>query len=319
MNSKLIVITPVHHLSRCPEILRSCCKEVVFLPDCNLSDLLEHLDANYIFTNPNKRNFDLSASILSQFKELKAIATASTGTNHIDLNFCRANDVNVISLTEARSVINKITGTAEHALCLALCSLRKIKQSFFDVSSSNWDYLPSLGRQFNTLKIGVVGYGRLGTLFAHYCRGLGANIFVYDPYKTVYHPDMCQVYDITELFRECDLISIHVHVTPETKGFINSSLLNLSRKPLHIVNTSRGEIVNEADIIDALHTNPDFYYSSDVISDESSGLNNSDLWRNHKNNNNLTLTPHTGGMTLEGQEAAFSHAAELLYANINKL
>ena len=72
------------------------------------------------------------------------------------------------------------------------------------MSAMGWDYMPFIGRQVNKLTIGVIGYGRLGTLFAHYCNSFGAKVLVYDPYKDVVHVNIEQVRNMEQLFSQCD-------------------------------------------------------------------------------------------------------------------
>jgi D-3-phosphoglycerate dehydrogenase len=110
------------------------------------------------------------------------------------------------------------------------------------------------------------------------------------------------------MFQECDVISLHVHVTDETKYMISSKLLDLAKKDLYIINTSRGEIVNELDIINALNTRKLTGYGTDVIENEFDDLTQSPILRAMNEGYNIIVTPHTGGMTIEGQTKAYTWA-----------
>jgi D-3-phosphoglycerate dehydrogenase len=156
------------------------------------------------------------------------------------------------------------------------------------------------------LNIGIVGYGRLGKLMEHYCSAFGANTFVYDPYVDVPQTSL------EAIFSTCDVVSLHVHVTDETKYMISDKLLGLSQKDLYIVNTSRGEIVNELEISKALESGKLAGYGCDVLEDEFGSLNKSPIISTMNKGYNVVITPHIGGMTVEGQVKAYQWA-------INKL
>ena len=135
---KVLVITPVKHINGVIGKLETIgC--VTYLDDPLPSDLIQIIDQyDAIFTNPNKSKIFLGKDILSKARNLKVISTASTGTNHIDLNYTGENNIKILALTEERSAINLITSTAEHAFALTLSSLRNVVLSSKDVFDGNW-------------------------------------------------------------------------------------------------------------------------------------------------------------------------------------
>ena len=314
MVKKILVITPITHLENVEDILESIPKsKIIYLPECDIDELKKNNDCYAIFTNPNKSNIYLGEMSLSSFRELRIICTASTGTIHIDKFFCKENNIKIISLTEERNVINKIPSTAEHSFALMLASLRNIPQSNNSVLENKWDYMPFCGREIKSLKIGVIGYGRLGSYFSNYCDAFGAKVSVYDPYKSVNHPRINQVSTIKEIAENSDVISLHIHVNKETKNIINKNFLANCKSSVLLVNTSRGEIVNEIDLVNFLIKNKDAKYATDVLSNEINGIYNNPIKKyfvNHQEQ--VIITPHIGGMTKEAQNMAFDHAAYLL-------
>ena len=156
-----------------------------------------------------------------------------------------------------------------------------------------------MGRQIKDLKVGIIGYGRLGEMMEGYCKAFGAKTFIYDPYV-----DVPQI-SLEQMFKECDVISLHVHVTDETKYMISKKLLGLAKKDSYIINTSRGEIVNEIDIIDALSTGKLTGYGTDVVENEFDDLTKSPIIKAMNEGKNIIVTPHIGGMTIEGQTKAY--------------
>jgi D-3-phosphoglycerate dehydrogenase len=111
------------------------------------------------------------------------------------------------------------------------------------------------------------------------------------------------------LFKLSDVISVHAHLTNKTKYLVNKNLLKYSKKNQIIVNTSRGEIVNERDIVQYLKKKKISGYAADVLEHEFTDLNKSPIINNIKNLN-IIVTPHIGGMTIQGQQRAWDFAVD---------
>jgi D-3-phosphoglycerate dehydrogenase len=311
-NFEVLVITPVNHIRGVTEKLNSLGK-VTYIDNPSLDEVV-NLIPKYqaIFTNPNKSNVFIGKEIIDVGTKLKAICTASTGTNHIDKEYAKLNGIKILSLTEERDIINKISSTAEHAFALMLSSLRNIPESFNSVKSDHWDYEPFIGRQLDHLTIGVIGYGRLGGYFAKYAKVFGSNILVCDPYKSIEDNKINQV-SLEELLIKSDVITIHVHVTKETIGMINKNCLLKMKSNVLIINTSRGDIIDEQDLIEFLVNNKKAKYATDVLANEviDKKIDNP-IINFAKKNNQVIITPHIAGMTVEGQMLAYNHAANIL-------
>ena len=218
MQPKILVITPVRHINGVSEILESI-GQVTYMDDPILNDVLEVIGKyDAIYTNPNKSKVFIGPELIDAAKNLKVICTASTGTNHIDKEYVARKGLPILALTEERKVINRISSTAELAFALTMASLRHIIRSHNNALGGEWDYTKYIGRQMNCLTIGVIGYGRLGTMYSRYCKAFDSRVMVYDPYKSVEDGDLEQVDNIEKLLAESDVIAIHVHVTDETLG-----------------------------------------------------------------------------------------------------
>ncbi len=311
MTPRILVITPVNHIQGVCETLESS-GSVVYLEDPSLEDVLSQVaGVHAIFTNPNKSNVFIGPTIMEAGSDLRVICTASTGTNHIDLAYAAGRGITVLSLTDEHEVIGKITSTAEHAFALMMAALRRVPQSFNSVKRGEWDYKRFIGRQLDHVTVGVVGYGRLGKMFANYCKAFGSQVVVYDPYKHVSADGIRQV-DLDTLLRESDVISIHVHVTPETTGMVDRSWFSRMQHSVVLVNTARGEVINEADVVDFLERNPGASMAVDVIADEVQKKETNKLIEYARTHANLIITPHVGGMTVEGQQIAYQCAGRRL-------
>ena len=299
---RIICITQVKHLDGVYEKLFGC-GDVIYEPEINrdtLKVMLEVFEPEYLFTNPNKQPFILDEGVLKD-SNIKVINTCSTGTNHIDMKYCKENNIEVWHLAKDYELINQLPSTAEHAFGLMLSLIRKIPMSFHSVKDGNWDYEPYIGRQLKGLTVGIIGYGRLGKMMETYCHAFGMTVKIHDPYEG---------YDDLDLvLRESDVISLHVHVTDKTVGMINEKTISKMKKKPYLINTSRGEIVYEKKVIEAIEEGKLSGYATDVITDEFGNIHNSKLVEFSMNpTNNVIITPHVGGMTWEGQTKAYKWA-----------
>jgi phosphoglycerate dehydrogenase-like enzyme len=301
----IICITPIKHIDGMYEKLKWC-GNVIYEPEITkfkLKKVLSDLKVEYLLTIANKQNFILDKEVLED-SHLKVINTCSTGLNHIDLDYCKKNKIDVWSLKEDYEVINDIPTTSELAFGLMLSLMRNISKSFHSVRDGNWDYEPFVGHQIKGKTIGVIGYGRLGKIMCRLFDGWGVDTFVYDPYVDVDVEKDFEV-DLTTLLEYSDVVFLHTHVTDETRGMVNDEFLSQMKQGSYLVNTARGELVDEDSIIKSIEQGHLKGYGTDVIRDEFGNRENSKLVEFSINpNNNVVITPHIGGMTVEGQYKA---------------
>lgn len=300
---KIACITPIEHIEGVEENLLNL-GFVDFLHTYNkvkLHKFLVEQKHNLIFCNPNQQRFVIDKELLEN-TNIKYIVTASTGTNHIDLDYCNVNNIKVTSITKDYNLLEKITSTSELAFILMMNLIRHVPEGLKRVENYDWTYIS--GRQLNQMKVGIVGYGRLGKMMYNYCKSFGADVYVYDPYKKL--EGINQLYSLEELFDFSDIVSLHVHLNDKTRYMINKSILSKTNNT-YLVNTSRGDIVNEQDIIDSLDSGNLLGYATDVISDELGDVRNSELIKVfNKKKHNLIITPHQGGSTLDAMNLAYN-------------
>ena len=307
---KIICITPIDHLKGLKNKLKSK-GQLIYKPKIKALELKKILKKDNkistIFCNPNRQGYVLNRYILEN-TSIKLINTASTGLNHINLNDCKKLGIKILSLTKDFNLIKKLPSTSELAFGLMINLQRKIFQSFQSVKNDKWDYTPFMGQELASLTIGIIGLGRLGNFMAKYAKAFGMKVFYYDPFKK---NKKFKKVNLKELIKKSDVISIHAHVNNRTKYLINKKNLKVTKKKPTIINTSRGEIVKEEDIIWALKNKVISGYGTDVIENEFTDIKNSPIIQNIKKYN-IIVTPHIGGMTHQGQSRAYSYA-------INKL
>ena len=293
---KILCLTPIKHLDGIYEYLESFGK-VSYAPELDKKyfESLDMSDYDVIFCNPNKQKYLLNEETLGDFSG--TILTASTGLNHIDMAYCKSKDIKVLSHTEDIQLLNQLPSTAELAFGLMLSIMRNIPSSFEDVKVGGWDYDMFMGHQLHGKRVGVIGYGRLGKMMSFRCMAFGMTVKIHDPYEGYD--------DLNLVLRESDIISLHVHVNNKTRHMVDKKFLDCMKKDSYIINTSRGEIVNEKDIVQSLRDGHLKGYATDVIEDEYGDRYNSPILKGIKEGLNIIVTPHVGGMTWEGQQKAY--------------
>jgi D-3-phosphoglycerate dehydrogenase len=300
----ILCMTPIEHLDGAVDLINKC-GEVTYKPNIKVSELKNVLIENeitHIFTNPNKQNFHLNHSVLTG-TNVEVINTCSTGLNHIDLEYCKIMDIEVWSLKKDYELINDLPSTSELAFGLMMSLLRFIPTSFHSVKDGNWDYEPYVGHQIKGKTIGVIGYGRLGKIMCRLFDGWEVDILVTDPYARITDENGVS---LDELLDKSDIVFLHTHVTVETKDMVDDEFIQKMKDGSFLINTARGELVDEDAIIKSIESGHLKGYGTDVIRDEFGDIENSKLVEFSINpNNNVVITPHIGGMTIEGQTKAY--------------
>lgn len=306
------VMTPVDHIEGIPELIDSL-GDRYDVPEEKIDarNYILEKNLNVLICNPNKQGFIIDKEFLED-TGIVVINSCSTGLNHIDMDYCKQMNIEVQHHKNDIVLLDQLPSTAELAFSLLTNIVRKVSLAKEHILEGGWNYTGYMGHQIRGMNIGIVGYGRLGKMMYNFCDAFGANLKVYDPYLDISNIEhtkrdafMLNHYssDISNLFEWATAISLHIHVTDETKELVNKDLLSLV-KDLYLVNTSRGAVVNETDIVEALENGNLAGYGTDVLVDEYT-MDWSPIVDLMKNNYNVVVTPHVGGMTWEGQHKAY--------------
>jgi len=205
--------------------------------------------------------------------------------------------------------LEKITSTAELAFMFILMGLTRVLPAIEDVQKGNWNRLAnSRERQVSSTTIGIIGFGRLGSMVANYAKSFGARVITWD-----INPDKRERarglgYEVAQnlkfLVQNSDAISIHVNANHNESPVIDGSLLAAADENLVIVNTSRGSVVDEESIANFIGRNPNSLYLTDVLHSEEKGqkLHDSVIWNTAMRLNRVVITPHIGGASRDAME-----------------
>ena len=207
--------------------------------------------------------------------------------------------------------VDLITASSEFTFNLMLSTIRKLPNAFNGVLQGEWRNNENKyrGRELSSLKLGIIGYGRIGRNLAKYSKTFGMKVNAYDPYVNIKDSYVTQTNNLDALLSEADVICTCVHLNEETKHMINADVFKKMKDGVVFINTSRGDVVNEHDLITYLSNGKIARAGVDVISNEFvEKTNNHPLINYAKSNENLIITPHIAGLTYDSEEKAQSAA-----------
>ncbi len=264
-------------------------------------ELLERIPAfDLLFIRLQTR---VTKELLDAGSRLRAVVSPTTGLNHIDLEAAAEHGVEVIHLKGQTEFLRSIPSTAEHTWALLLALVRHLPAAFASVRAGAWDQEPYRGHELHEKRLGIVGCGRLGAMVAHYGRAFGMKIATFDPYATFIPSYVERCETLQELLSRSDILSIHVPLNEETTGMIGRGEIGRLPAGSVIVNTSRGEVIEEDALVDALESGKVSGAAVDVVQHElEPNRGAGPLIAYAGTHENLIVTPHIGGATFEAVE-----------------
>ena len=262
-----------------------------------------------------KLGIKISKTFLDCLPGLKIIATSTTGLNHIDIKAAARRGINIISLRGETKFLRTITPTAEETLGLMIMLTRNLPWGFDAVRRGRWDKEKLYGHELNGKTLGVLGFGRLGSMVAKMARSFGMKIVACDPYvpKSAMARAGAVKVSTDELFRKSDAVTVHVLLTDKTRALVKRRHFKLMKPSAYFINTARGELVDEKALLEALEKKRIAGAALDVLSNEDPEgrhVRRHPLVRYAKRHQNLIIVPHLGGATFESMAKTEEFIAE---------
>ena len=266
-------------------------------------------------------NDDLSAVVLRRLADrgIRAVALRSAGFNHVDLATAAE-----LGIVVARVPAYSPYAVAEHTVGLILALNRNLHRAYNRVRENNFALNGLLGFDLRGRRIGIVGTGAIGTVFAEIMLGFGCEVVAVDPYPT----DACRDAGVryverAELFATADVVSLHCPLTADTFHVIDTPALRTMRDGVMLINTSRGALVDTVAAIDALKVGKIGYLGLDVYEEEaalffqdlSDTVVDDDIFSRLLTFPNVLITVHQGFFT----EDALTNIAATTIANLNEI
>jgi len=264
-----------------------------------LEEIIQGFDA-LIVRNQTK----VAASLFSKAKALQVVGRAGAGYDNIDIPAASQAGV-VVSYSPEENAVS----VAEHVFGLLLALARKIPAADRSVKNGGWERKKYHGFELMGKTLGILGLGKIGFRVALRGKAFGMRLVAHDAYLAPTSSHVTEsgatLVSLDQLLTESDFLSVHLPLTPETRGILNAEVFRKMKPGAFIINTSRGEVLNEEDLFQVLQQGQLAGAALDVREKEppttASPLHELD---------NVILTPHTAGLTYEAQEKVVGAVSE---------
>ncbi len=260
-------------------------------------------------------NDTVNAAVIDALADMNipVLALRCAGFNNVDLRHAEKRNLTVVRVPAYSPY-----AVAEHAMALLLTSIRRIHKAYIRTRDYNFSLNNMVGFDLHGKTVGIVGTGKIGRVFADICRGFGMKILAYDKYPADLHGVTYVTLD--ELFRESDIISLHCPLTEETRHLINYDTLNILKKGMVIINTSRGGLINAEALLEGIKSRQIGAACLDVYEEEgdlfyednSNHILEDDVLARLISMPNVIVTSHQAFLTTD----ALSNIAETTVANL---
>ena len=258
---------------------------------------LNHNELKKIISNFDilivRNKTQVNKEILENASSLKFIGRLGVGLDNIDTEYCRNNNIHVQPATGMNA-----DSVAEYVINSSLSLLKNVPLMHQETSLGNWPRTSISSRELNGKIFGLMGFGLIAKKVSTLAKIFNARIIAYDPFidPSIANEFNIKLVEINEIFEQANVISIHLPLTPKTQNLLNyDAFIKMQKQPI-IINSSRGSIINEHDLLKAYDEKLISGFALDVYETEPAPK----IFLNSiKNNTNCILTPHIAGVTEE--------------------
>jgi len=250
-----------------------------------------------------RSRFPIDKTFLDKATRLKFIGRVGAGLENIDCNYAESKGITLIAAPEGNR-----NAVGEHTLGMLLALLNKFKKANNEIKNGKWLREENRGWELDGKTIGIIGYGNMGKSFAKKLRGFDCNVICYDILPDKGDENAKQV-TLVDFFRQADIVSLHTPQTPQTEKMINIAFINSFAKSFWFLNTARGKSVVTDDLVNALKNGKVLGAGLDVLEYEKASFEDffsdgqiPESFKYLLDADNVILTPHIAGWTLESKE-----------------
>lgn len=261
-----------------------------------------------------RSRFKFDREMLYAASNLKFIARVGAGMENIDTSYAKSLGIACLNAPEGNR-----NAVSEHALGMLLSIMNNIQRANNEVRQGTWIREGNRGYELDGKTVGIIGLGNTGSAFAKKLRGFDVRILAYDPFVSSSDNEQVELHDMNALYEYCDVVSLHVPLSDSTRNLVNIDWLSKFKKPIWILNTSRGKCLNTRDLLDAIDEGKVLGAGLDVLEFETLSFEHMEaapeLIQRLMANSNVLLTPHIAGWTHESNRKM----AEILFRKIQNL
>ncbi|MBT0607194.1 2-hydroxyacid dehydrogenase [Aequorivita echinoideorum] len=263
-----------------------------------------------------RSRFDIDRQFLDAAENLKFIARVGAGIESIDADYALKRKVKLIAAPEGNR-----NAVGEHALGMLLSLFNKLNKADSEVKNGQWNREANRGVELDGKTVGIIGYGNMGKAFAKKLRGFDCKVLCYDIKENVGNENAKQV-SLAEFQQTVDVVSLHTPWTPQTDKMVDAEFIQSFSKPFWLINTARGKSVVTSALVSALKSGKVLGAGLDVLEYEKLSFENlfvSDQFPESLQElfqmENVILSPHIAGWTVESKEKLATVIAEKIIKN----
>lgn len=274
--------------------------DVFYRPEIQKSEVMDILNSHDFEGLVVRSKFFLDADFFSNCGNLKWVARAGAGMDNIDVDAAQSAGVVLMNSGNANS-----DAVAEQTMAMLLGICTKLMIANSQVKQFVWDREGNRGFELKGKTVGIIGYGNTGMAVAEKLQGFGVHVLAYDKYKSEFSDNKVTEVDLATILDKSDVITLHIPLTDETRFFVDFSFLNSLKKPVILLNLSRGQIVDIESVNQFLESGKLIGFCADVLPVEPpKNSNEIDFKKLQKlfSFENVIVSPHVGGWTVESYE-----------------
>lgn len=242
-----------------------------------------------------RTKFNIDSEIMDAAVKLKFIVRAGAGMDNIDEKTAKQKDIVCLNAPEGNR-----DAVAEHAIGMLLSLMNNLRKGDMEIRNGIWDREGNRGIELSGKTVGIIGYGFMGSSFAKKLRGFDLNIIAYDKYKSGFGDEFVKEVSMEQIVRHSDILSLHIPLTRETRQLVDDEYLFHFKKPIFLLNTARGEIVNTSAVLKAIKEGKILGAGLDVLESEKFPALGQQPWFDELiNSGKIILSPHVAGWTVE--------------------
>jgi len=258
-----------------------------------------------------RSKFLVDHKVLDLSKKLQFICRAGAGMDNIDENYAIEKGITLINAPEGN-----MDAVGEHAVGMLLNLMNNFNHADAEIREGIWKREANRGYELKGKTVGIIGYGFMGGSFARKLAGFSVNVIAYDKYKTGFSDQYVREVSMEEIVKLADVVSFHIPLTPETNGIVDDEYLFHFRKPIFLLNTSRGKVVKVQAVLNAIKQGKILGAGLDVLEVEKfPALGEQSWYEELKQSGKVLLTPHVAGWTFD----SYRRISEVMAEKLSKL
>lgn len=304
MKNKILIVDDIHpvFMERAQTLGYSCDYRPTIKPDEALQILGDY--AGLVV----RSKLNMNKQFLDAGKCLRFICRAGAGIDHIDEAYAAEKGITLINAPEGN-----MDAVGEHAVGMLLSLMNNFAIADAQIRAGNWLREANRGYELKGKTVGIIGYGFMGHSFAKKLSGFEVSVIAYDKYKTGFSDPYAREVSMEEIVKHSDVLSLHVPLTAETRGLVNQEYLFHFKKPLFLLNTSRGKVVQTRDVLNAIKSGKILGAGLDVLENEKfPALAEQEWFDELRHSGKVLLSPHIAGWTFESYRKISEVMAEKL-------